>query len=201
MVDLSTSMVDNETNGMTRWELVRDGVESFVRSSDLTGMDVRVGVQFFTWLSDESCDASNFTGAAQELGPVSTGASDIVSAFDAQSPGGLTPTYPALSGAISYAKTWANLDPTAYTAVVFITDGYPTRCDPQDIPSIAALATAAHDEPPSVDVHVLGIDGLYNLDALAAAGGTGDAHLVENEGDPAVVTDLLVSIATAPLGG
>lgn len=200
MIDLSTSMVDSEADGVTRWELVRDGVVGFVGSSALTGLDVRVGVQFFTWLADESCDVGNFTGAAQDLGPLSTVAEGIVSAFEAQSPGGLTPTYPALSGAITYAKTWAKLDPDAYTAVVFITDGYPTRCDPQDIPSIAALATAAHDESPRVDVHVMGIDGVYNLDPLAAAGGTQNAHLVENQGDPAVVTNLLVSIATAPLG-
>jgi hypothetical protein len=187
MVDTSTSMVDNEVNGVTRWDLVSQAVADFVQ--DPEAGDIGMGIHFWSWLNDASCDVSNYSTPTVPIGPVGEIQDEIIAAIDAQVPGGLTPTYPALQGAIQYAKSHAADNPARQTVVVFVTDGYPTRCDPMDIPDIAALAEDSWAETPNVPVFVVGIDGTYNLDQIARAGGTRNAFNVENDGS----TDRLVS--------
>jgi hypothetical protein len=187
MVDVSTSMVDNEVDGVTRWDLVHDALVDFV--TDPEAEEIGMGIQFWSWLDDNSCDVSNYSTPAVPIGPLGEIGDDIVAVLDDQQPAGLTPTYPALQGAIQYAKAHAEENPARQSVVVFVTDGYPTKCDPQDISSIADLATASWNESPKIPVFIVGIDGVYNLDQIAQAGGTREAFLVENDGS----TDRLVS--------
>lgn len=192
-VDVSTSMVDNESNGVTRWELVRDAVADFV--NDPEAADIGMGIRFWSWLSDSSC-TEDYATPEVPIGPISDVQGDILDALDSQSPGGLTPTYPALEGAIEYAKSYASDHPARQAVVVFVTDGYPTRCDPQDIPSIAQLAEDSWASDPKVPVFTVGIDGVYNLDQIAQAGGTREAFLVENDGSTDRLVQALKNITT-----
>lgn len=198
MVDAGASMVDNEAGGFARWDIVTAGINDFLSSAELTGRAVNVGIQFFAWISDASCDVSNYSNARVEIGPVAEVSTVIAAELAEQEVVGLTPTGPAFSGAIAYAKDWAAAVPNDHTAAVFLTDGYPTKCEPLDLAALVDLAAASYAEAPSVPVHVIGIDGVSNFDPVAEAGGTIQTVEIVNEGDPAPLTAALVSIATSP---
>lgn len=194
MVDVSTSMVDNMVDGITRWELVKNAVSEFVTDPDAE--DIGMGIDFWAWVDDDSCNIDQYAEPTVAIGPLGENQDEIVAALDDQNPAGLTPTYPALAGAIQYAKTHAADNPARQAVVVFVTDGYPTKCDPQDIPSIAELAAESWAESPRVPVFVIGIDGVYNLDQIASAGGTREPFLVEGEGSTDRLVTALKNITT-----
>jgi hypothetical protein len=105
----------------------------------------------------------------------------------------LTPTAPALSGALEHARQWAADHTTRRTAVVFATDGTPTLCDPLEIGDIAPIAAAAMTPPGGAPIptYVIGIldeagtDDVSRLEAIAEAGGTERAFLVDPTADTA----------------
>ena len=55
--------------------------------------------------------------------------STFAAAMKANSPGGNTPTLPALTGAIQYAQSVENANPLDKVAVVLVTDGEPNDCN------------------------------------------------------------------------
>ncbi|HEY6727016.1 MAG TPA: vWA domain-containing protein, partial [Polyangiaceae bacterium] len=194
MVDVSTSMVDNMVDGVTRWELVKNALNEFVTDPDAE--EIGMGIDFWSWVDDDSCSIDQYAEPTVAIGPLGDNQDEIVQALDDQRPGGLTPTYPALAGAIQYAKAHAADNPARQAVVVFVTDGYPTKCDPQDIPTIAELAADSWAESPRVPVFVIGIDGVYNLDQIASAGGTREPFLVEGEGSTERLVTALKNITT-----
>jgi hypothetical protein len=107
----------------------------------------------------------------------------IISSLGAHAPGGGTPTYPALQGAYAYAKTWAMAHPDHKTIVVLATDGDPSGCDLtlNNVNTIASnLVTPARTANPSILTFVIGVGAsLTSLNAIAAAGGTGMALIVD----------------------
>jgi|GEM_PF-1272549 len=91
-----------------------------------------------------------------------------------------TPIYPALSGAIEWAKRQKLAAPNEQAVVVLVTDGDASVCN-QDIDDIAKLASdgfAMHQIP----TYVVGIEGASEekLHPIAAAGGTTRALLATN---------------------
>lgn len=194
MVDVSTSMVDNEIEGVTRWEILKTAVSEFVTDPDAE--DIGMGIDFWSWVDDSSCDTDNYSEPTVAIGPLSDNQDEIVAALEDQQPAGLTPTYPALAGAIEYAKAHAADNPGRQAVVVFVTDGYPTKCEPTDIPSIADLAEASWAESPRVPVFVIGIDGVHNLQQIASAGGTREPFVVEGEGSTERLVTALKNITT-----
>ncbi len=194
MVDTSTSMVDHEVDGFTRWQLVSDAVKDFVQ--DPSAQNIGMGIHFWSWLSDSDCSVDQYSTPTVPIGNLGDISEDIVAAIDDQSPGGLTPTYPALAGAIEYAKGYAADNPARQAVVVFVTDGYPTKCEPTDVTEIASLAEDAWLNEPHVATFVVGIDGTYNLDQIARAGGTREAFNVENDGSTGRLVTALKNITT-----
>lgn len=112
-----------------------------------------------------------------------------------QIPNGLTPTGPALSGALEHARAWALDNPGRQVVTVLATDGFPTECSPVEIPDISAVAEAASSAEQPVRTFVVGVfgdadldgGGQERLDALARAGGTERAYVISTGGD--VVSD------------
>jgi hypothetical protein len=102
---------------------------------------------------------------------------------------GRTPTGPALRGALSHAGNWAANHPEDVVIAVLATDGLPSECDPQDIAQVAAIAADGLAGSPSVRTFVIGVfaradtESPANLDAIARAGGTTSALLVDATGD------------------
>jgi hypothetical protein len=86
-----------------------------------------------------------------------------------------------MRSALTYASSWASDNPTHATVLVFATDGEPTNCTTNSIQGIAGHVAAAL---PAVKTFVVGVgNSLGSLDAIAQAGGTGQALLVDTAAD------------------
>jgi hypothetical protein len=144
----------------------------------------------YSCLNQTACESATYAAPAI---PISVGMSraDIVASLDAQVPNGLTPTGPALGGALEHARTWAGQNPGRQVVTVLATDGLPTECTPQEIPEIAALAEAANAGADPVRTFVIGVfsladlgaDGRDRLDTLARAGGSEQALVISTADD------------------
>jgi len=144
----------------------------------------------YTCIGKTQCEASVYVTPAVPISDAAARADTFERSLTAQLPSGQTPTGPALQGALEYARGWAAEHPERQLATLLVTDGFPTECDPVEIPAIAELAAAATRAEPPVRTFVLGVfgtadlgaDGSARLDEIARAGGTERAFLA-SEGD------------------
>jgi hypothetical protein len=202
MMDRSMSMDELVPGGqMTRWQALHKAVETFVDSG--SDGDIRAGIGFFgvTGGNDPSldCDQRRYATPKVEIGPLDEVGPDLVAAMDDVAPGGLTPAGPALAGALEHASAWAKDNPGRVTAVVLVSDGYPTQCDPLTPSGLGTIAQQAHENAPFVRTYVIGLDAKYNLDAVALAGGTHSAFIVENGDFASSFASVLENVANTKL--
>jgi len=137
------------------------------------------------------CDAGQYATPAVPISLASTRGADIVASLEAQVPNGLTPTGPALGGALDEAREWATQNPGRQVVTVLATDGLPTECAPVEFPDITQLAADANSGNAPVRTFVIGVfgasdlgeDGRENLDTLARAGGSNQAFVISTGGD------------------
>ncbi|HEY1556025.1 MAG TPA: vWA domain-containing protein [Kofleriaceae bacterium] len=184
MLDQSSSM-DESVSGGTKWSAVTGALTTFLGQSGLTG--VSVGLQYFGLPGpdgfDDSCTASDYAVADVEIAALPGVASAINSSLGQHSPSTATPTSAALQGAVDHAKSWAQAHTTDTVAVILATDGEPTECD-TSLTSIDNIAKAAVMGTPSIPTFVIGVgSSTSNLNAIAAAGGTTSAFLVDTGGN------------------
>jgi Mg-chelatase subunit ChlD len=116
-------------------------------------------------------------------------------------PDGLTPTGPALAGAIEQASAWATAHPDHRVVAVLATDGMPTLeaqdmlcqpiTSPEQLAAVSQIAAAGRAGQPPVSTFVIGVIGSDDtsapatLDAIASEGGTERAFIVDTQGDVA----------------
>lgn len=132
-----------------------------------------------TGIGGSSCEVPAYAKPAVIIQNLPNVAPVIKSSLDQTSPTGGTPTSAALDGAITYTKSWMGMNPNAVGVVIFATDGEPSDCD-TNLQNIYAIAKAGYDGVPSVRTYVIGVGTqLTNLNGIAAAGGTGQAYLVD----------------------
>ncbi|HET9957682.1 MAG TPA: vWA domain-containing protein [Polyangiaceae bacterium] len=203
MMDRSVSMNELVPGTQTRrWDALHDAVEAFVNSDSIGSIGAGIGFFGISGAKDDTLDCSveRYAEPTVEIGPLSETGPDLVQAMADTVPGGLTPTTPALQGAIQYAKGWAKGHPGRATVVVLVTDGYPTQCPDQ--PSISAIADAAREGyqgTPSIRSFVIGLAAGFNLNNIAQAGGTKSAYLVD-EGDVTnTFTNALLNITNSKI--
>jgi hypothetical protein len=185
----------------TRWTVESTVLKSFMDSSANAGLGVGIG--FFPDNSD-ICNANVYQTPAQPIAALPGAAMQLDSTISAQTPGGNTPTVPALQGALAYAKGYAMANPTHHVSVVYATDGYPQGCDSTNtIANAAATAQMAASGTPSIQTYVLGVGRAVNqLNQIAAAGGTTQAYLIDTTGNAAdQLTAALASIRSNVLLG
>jgi hypothetical protein len=204
MMDRSVSMAEEVGNtGKIRWDLVREAVQSFIVAKDAA--NIGIGIQFFGQSGgredDLDCNVGAYATAAVDIGPAAKVGPDLVAAIGNIVPGGLTPTYPALEGALTYGKRWARSHPGRATVVVLVTDGFPTQCqDPVSVSAIASVAKQAAEEQPRVRTYAVGLAAIENLDTIARSGGTRHAYAVEdNEDFTRSFVSTLLNISSDPL--
>jgi hypothetical protein len=141
----------------------------------------------YTCSNFTSCDAARYAEPAVEIDRSSQRASELIASLRAQAPLGATPTGPALAGALAQARSWADQHPERQMVTVLATDGFPTVCEPLEIPAIAELARSGLPVRTFVigvfGNQELGTDGLARLDQIASAGGSGRALVVNTAGD------------------
>lgn len=203
MMDRSQSMgFSVEGSNMTRWEALRDAVESF--ALDAGAADIRAGIGFFSLsgAGDDSldCEASSYAEPAVPIGLLSDVGADLVAAMDDITPAGLTPTVPALEGAISYAQSWASDHPDRASLVVLVSDGYPTQCSKAP-DGVSAAARAGYESDQHIRTFVIGVGDVakFNLDNYARAGGTDRAFLTDGGDVTSSFVDALNNISNRDL--
>ena len=202
MFDQSSSMGDPLPDGSgTWWGAAQAAVTSFVNNGRAGGLNV--GIQYFPLggVAPASCTAAYSTPEV-ELGLLPANSAALTASIQAHNPKAFTPTAPALQGAIDHMKAWAPKNPGRAPVVVFVTDGFPTECHPQQIPDIATLAKTAFETDPKVRTFVVGFNlgqAGQNLNQIAKAGGTNKAFLIDNGNIGAAFVNAMLSIATQPL--
>ncbi len=205
MVDQSGSMQGD------KWTAVTTALKTFVQQPNLSGFSV--GLQYFgingpscpltcTTNTDcgagnlclsnlclcltagaDSCDAAVYATPDVEIAPLPGAASALVASINAHSASTGTPTSAALQGAIDHARAWAQAHPSHVVVDVLATDGDPAACD-TDLGHINAIAAAGLNGNPKVLTFVIGVGGsLGALNGIAAAGGTGQAFIVDTSGN------------------
>lgn len=132
-----------------------------------------------------TCSGADYAALEVPVGLLPMNGTNITASLPNHGPRGLTPTAPALQGAIDAAAAYAAQKPEHQVAVVLATDGVPTECDPQDVGQIAAIAAAAANATPPVLTFVIGIGNVAGMDQIAMAGGTDQAYVINagNAGD------------------
>jgi hypothetical protein len=133
------------------------------------------------------CGAAAYATPAVSITGLPAGAQSLIASLRATAPEGRTPTAPALQGAIDQARSWAAAHTDHKVVAVLATDGLPTECTPTDITQVAAIASSGAGA--NIPVFVIGVFASEdtaspaNLDAIAQAGGTKQAHIVQTNGD------------------
>lgn len=135
LLDRSQSMLEpvrpEDPAGPTRWTAMTSALRAFLQNPLTAG--AKVGLQFFG-LNDgaDDCSVEKYMIPAVEIGPMSDSLQALLGAIDATSPGSLTPTGPAVDGALAYARSSALLPENAGrpTVVVLASDGLPSECFP-----------------------------------------------------------------------
>ncbi len=196
MMDKSGSM-----SNQNKWDAIKTAFTGFV--NDPTSDGIGVGIQFFppdvalptcfgappcppgcdpfifTCVPGQggSCDLNDYLPPAVTIQELPGSRMLLINAMNAKMPGGGTPTSAALASALQSTTAWAAQFPGRKVITVLATDGSPTECD-TNIGNIAALAATAAAGSPPVQTFVIGIGNVANLDAIAMAGGTGNALIV-----------------------
>ncbi len=202
----SMGVGDGWDNTETRWNPMRDGLLAFL--GDPWVGQVYASLEFFPANGDltAACNVPAYEIPTVPLVPLHTltpETSPFAMAINATTPGGGTPTLPALLGSLNYAREVMAEDPGAVTVVILATDGEPgfwiqetaemgPGCtDPLEntVENVATIAGQGLED--GIPTYVIGIgdtEGLQALHQIALAGGTESATIVV-PGDPAATTE------------
>ncbi len=183
---------------------VREAVESFLNDRASAGISVGVGYFGYMPIGETSCNAADYSQAAVQIGRLPDNADTLIASINAVQPTGETPTDSAIQGACTYLQSWRDDNPGYKTVILLVTDGVPEAPSSQGCnPSIEAaedVTGSCRDE--GIDTYVLGVgQALDNLNRIADAGGTDQAHLVEGGDVSQAVLEALNAIradATIP---
>lgn len=148
-----------------------------------------------TCTNSTQCDVSFYATPAVEIGPIDEQLVAIDRALSNQPPQGLTPTVPALQGAVQHAREWALTHPDQAVVTVLATDGLPSECGPEvegappPIQRVLDIAREAQVGEVPVRTFVIGVfqagdtGSVNNVNAIAQAGGTDQAVFIDTEGE------------------
>jgi hypothetical protein len=141
------------------------------------------------------CDVGYYATPTVEIGTIAERLVDIDAALSNQPPQGLTPTVPALTGAIQHAREWSATHPDQTVVTVLATDGLPTDCGevvegaPPAIDQVLDIARNAQSGAIPIRTFVIGVfqpgdaASINNVNAIAIAGGTEQAVTIDTSGE------------------
>ncbi len=154
-----------------------------------------------TCLIDADCRSATYAAPAAEIALLPAAKAAVVKVLQASTPveGALTPTGPALTGAIQRASDWAKAHPDHQVVAVLATDGMPTletkgaACEvismQSQVDAVAKIAANGAAAAPAVSTFVIGVIGASDtgatatLRAIAQSGGTKKAFIVDTMGN------------------
>jgi hypothetical protein len=135
------------------------------------------------------CTTETYAKPDVAIGTLPDAQAALIASIERTVPEGRTPTGPALSGAVSEARTWAQSHPGRQVVAVLATDGLPTECTPLDIGPVSQIAATGFAGNPSIPTYVIGVfapedtESPQNLQTIAKAGGTKAAFIVDTSQD------------------
>lgn len=218
MMDKSGSMDGSSWNG------VKSAITSFVNAGQAVA-GIGVGIQFFPAGGGSSCnpfppctagcvniggfclpgsgsaecDINSYLPPAVTIQTLPGVAQQIISAMNAQSPGGGTPTLPAMQSAVQATTAYAKQHPDHKVIIVLATDGDPNDCN-SSVSNVASEAAKALAANPSVMTFVIGIGNVSGLNQIAQAGGSGTATIVSSANANQDFLDAMNAIRGKALG-
>ncbi|MEA2748986.1 MAG: hypothetical protein QOI41_3129 [Myxococcales bacterium] len=205
--DKSGSMGDAATgfDPAMKWLPVGAGMKEFF--ADAYSKTLRASLQFFPLDDDTIATTCAYAYGTPKVALTSAADPAFTQAIDATRPSGGTPTLPALQGGIAYAKQIATDRPGDKTAVVLVTDGEPgfwdaaqnafvPGCVDNDVAHAALAAKTAFEASPAVPTYVVGVGSkLDSLNAIASAGGTSAAVIVDTADPVKTKADIVSALA------
>lgn len=147
------------------------------------------------------CRPARYAEPAAPIAELPAAQAGLLAVLNGVEPDGYTPTGPALQGALDQASSWAQAHPDHQVVAVLATDGLPTleqdgmACRPSAMPedqAVIDIATAGLAATPSIATFVIGVfgalepEGPPTVHAIAEAGGTDQAFIVDTAGDVSV---------------
>jgi hypothetical protein len=197
---------------LTRWDVLQSGVQSFISDPGVLIKAPRVGLGFFGATGNpndpKECDPTSYSTPQIEIEALATSGPKILAAVQKEASllGGQTPWFPALQGSLMHAQDWQTANPNRMTIVVLVTDGYPTECN-QDVAQIQEMvgefysgiaATYNTRGKPGIRTYVIGVAvDQFNLNAIAQAGGTNQATIVDGAAGVDQFVNAMVNITNA----
>lgn len=173
MLDQSGSMQGN------KWTSTVSAITAFVNDPQSAG--IGVGLDFFP--DDPECSIGTYSTPSVGIAPLPGNATAIVNALGGTGPSGGTPTFPAIQGALTYAQTHAIKNPDHVVVIVLATDGQPNDCS-SNVGNVSNVAQQGAQGTPKILTFVIGVgSALTNLNAIASAGGTNTAFIVDTNGN------------------
>lgn len=166
MFDKSGSMSEN-----AKWPSCQQGLSAFF--GDPSSVGLSASIQFFPQNSNQ-CSSSIYQTPTVAMHTLPD-AADFNNAMKANSPGGETPTLPAMTGAIAYAQQIQKQQSIGKVAVVLVTDGQPNVCG-STMQAVSVEAKTGFSA--GIPTFVIGVGNTGNLNAIAAAGGTTQATII-----------------------
>jgi hypothetical protein len=161
------------------------------------------------------CDVATYAKPAIEVAALPGAAAALVASLNAHMPDGNTPSASALAGALTHAQALTMTNSGHRIVVVLATDGLPSECvapnvttEAAAVAQVSALASAAAAGKPSIPTFVIGVfspddvalGAPQNLDAIATAGSTGKAFIINTSQDVTTgFLDALNAIRTTAL--
>lgn len=188
----------------TRLSAVRGALTQFVQEQASAGMSVGLGYFGHQPIGETSCSPSDYATPAVPFGRLPEHATALLTSLDAMVPMGETPTGPGLRGTCSYTKLEQQANPSRRVVALLVTDGEPlarvscstSGCCPT-LEDATAAATECWSGSPGIPTYVVAIGpDLSPLTAIAQAGGTESAHLVEGVDVEAQLLSALRAVRT-----
>ena len=205
MLDRTQSMTYTlQGSALERWDAIEQGFQKFT-----SYQSTRVGLNYFGKTGNPNdpaeCDATSYAQAVVPIDYWSNNSTLFVQSVTAERAilGGQTPWYPAIQGGLQFTQQWQLANPTHRAVFAFVTDGYPTECD-TDITHITSVVSDALQargifaSGPSIYTYVIGVAvDKFNLDAVAQAGGTNQATIVDGPTAPDQFAAALQAVVTS----
>lgn len=187
MYDQSLSMSCAASGTTSRWAVITPAFQQFLNSPQAAG--IGVGIQYFG-LNTGSCNAADYFNPDVPIAPLPGNYGALANSLGAHGPSDLTPTPAAMIGARDQAISWKQAHLSHVVVVLLVTDGQPNLCG--TVQDVANTAASGFNGNPSIRTFVLGIvagsgscifdpnpPNVADLDAVAQAGGTNAAYVVD----------------------
>ncbi len=166
-----------------KWTQVQSALRAFIKNPAYS--DLGISLQFFP--NRKTCSVEEYKIPVVPMTLLPSAAGPMEAALAAQQMSGGTPMVPLLQGLGAYLKEVSLTRPNRKPVLVLATDGFPDETctggstgTPNTLDNAVKISADAHNGKPAIDTFVIGVGSeLKALDAIAAAGGTNSALIVD----------------------